>query len=145
MKKTILKCLPLLLFFAITACSKKDDNSSNISETAVSNTITASGNWRITYYYDTDHEETVNYNGYAFTFASNGTLTATKTGTTINGFWSTGTDDSKTKLNISFTTPPAFAELSDDWHVVERTDTKIRLEDVSGGGSGTDYLTFEKN
>lgn len=35
--------------------------------------------------------------------------------------------------------------LSDDWDVLERTDTKIRLIDVSGGNGGTDYLTFEKN
>ena len=38
-----------------------------------------------------------------------------------------------------------YMDLSDDWDIVERTDTKIRLQDVSGGNGGTDYLTFEKN
>jgi hypothetical protein len=38
-----------------------------------------------------------------------------------------------------------FDELNDDWHIIEETSTKIRLQDVSGGSGGTDLLTFEKN
>ena len=63
----------------------------------------------------------------------------------ITGTWSTGTDDSQVKLVLAFSTPAQFADISDDWHVTERTDTKITLQDVSGGNGGTDYLTFEKN
>jgi hypothetical protein len=110
----------------------------------VSNTVT-SGTWRITYYWDTDHEETSNYSGYSFTFATGGVLTAVKTGSTVTGTWSTGTDDSKTELVIAFASPASFVEISDDWEVIENTSTKIRLQDVSGGNGGTDLLTFEKN
>jgi hypothetical protein len=135
--------LALLMTFGI-ACSKDDDNSSSITPDNVSNTVT-SGTWRITYYWDTDHEETSNYSGYSFTFATGGVLTAVKTGSTVTGTWSTGTDDSKTELVIAFASPASFVEISDDWEVIENTSTKIRLQDVSGGNGGTDLLTFEKN
>ena len=133
-----------LLFSLLISCSRSDDSSSSISTTAVTNTV-VSGTWRITYYWDTDHEETSNYNNYSFTFASGGAITASKTGSTVTGSWNTMLDDSKTKLVLGFSTPASFVELSDDWHVIERTDSKIRLQDVSGGNGGTDYLTFEKN
>jgi hypothetical protein len=140
MKNIIL--LALLMTIGIS-CSKDDDNST-ITPDNVSNTVT-SGTWRITYYWDTDHEETSNFSGYSFTFATGGVLTAVKTGSTVTGTWSTGTDDSKTELIISFASPANFVEISDDWEVIENTSTKIRLQDVSGGNGGTDQLTFEKN
>jgi hypothetical protein len=71
-------------------------------------------------------------------------LTASKAGSTITGTWTTLLDDSKTKLILFFSAPASFDEFSDDWHVIERTDTRIKLQDVSGGNGGTDYLTFEK-
>jgi hypothetical protein len=48
-------------------------------------------------------------------------------------------------LFLSFTTPANFAEISDDWQVTERTAARIKLQDLSGGNGGTDYLIFEKN
>ncbi|MFC4262979.1 hypothetical protein ACFOWM_08830 [Ferruginibacter yonginensis] len=142
--KSILLTVISFCVISLSSC-KKDDNSTNITTSAVTATV-VTGNWRITYYYDTDHEETNNYSGYSFVFANNNTVTATKTGTTaINGTWNTALDDSKTKLVLSFSSPASFVEISDDWHVIERTDTKIRLQDVSGGNGGVDFLTFERN
>lgn len=137
----------LLISICLFSCKKDSDSSNNSTITTVNLAATAStGTWRITYYYDTDHEETANYAGYAFTFAGGNVLTATKLGsTTATGTWTTGTDDSKVKLIIAFATPANFNELSDDWHVTGRTDTKIEMKDVSGGNGGTDFLTFEKN
>jgi hypothetical protein len=134
-------------FIALSFAScKKDDNSTSTITTAQVNTTVASGTWRITYYWDTDHEETSNYSGVNFTFGSGNVLTAANTLLTLaTGTWATGVDDSKVKLVLVFTTPANFLEISDDWEVTERTDTKIKLRDVSGGGGGTDYLTFEKN
>lgn len=143
MKKTIL----LLSFFSVllSSCQNMDDNSSSaINTTTVSNTV-STGSWRVTYYWDTDHEETSSFSGYSFVFGSSNVLTATKNGTTVTGTWSTILDDSLTKLVLNFSDPADFVEISDDWHVVERTATKIRLQDVSGGNGGTDYLTFERN
>ena len=141
MKRPILY---LLIFSSLLFSCKKNDTSPTLTTTNITSTITT-GNWRITYYWDTDHEETNNFIGYNFVFNSNGTITATKSTSTINGTWSTLNDDSKIKLILSFASPADFLEISDDWHTIERTDTKIRLQDVSGGSGGTDFLTFEKN
>ena len=143
MKTTIL-IFAILSIFAFTSCKDNSSNTNVGTPTDVNNTV-QTGEWVITYFYDTDSEETSNYSGYTFAFSEDGTLTAVKSSTTVTGNWSTGTDDSTTKMIISFASPDMFEELSDDWHVIERTATKIRLEDISGGNGGTDYLTFEKN
>jgi hypothetical protein len=135
-----------LLLLAATACNQ--DDSTNSNQTKVVDTV-SSGTWRITYFYDTDKEETANFTGFNFTFGSS--LTATKSSTTYTGTWSVtdsnSSDDSMDDLhfNILFTAPPDFEDLSDDWDILEMTDTKIKLIDISGGNGGTDYLTFEKN
>ena len=106
-------------------------------------TTVQSGKWRITFYEDSGNNETNHFTGYSFQFNSNGTIVATNGGNSTNGTWSNGNDDSQTKLLLNFTSTP-FDELSDDWHVIQQNSSIIKLEDVSGGGSGTDYLTFEK-
>lgn len=143
MKNIFFSAIALFLV-AITGCNKDDDNLPSISPSNVSSTV-VSGTWRITYYFDTDHEATSNFTGFKFTFGANGTLSATNDILTRTGTWATGTDDSKTKLVLTFATPAEFENISEDWEVIERTDTKIRLQHVSGGNGGTDLLTFEKN
>ena len=142
MKRALNLTLMTCLFFS--ACKKDDNSSSTITTLTVTNTLSG-GNWRISYYWDTDHEETSKFAQYTFTFGSSSVLTAVKGATIITGTWSTILDDSKTKLVLNFSSPASFSEISDDWHVIERTDTRIKLQDVSGGNGGTDYLTFEKN
>ncbi len=141
MKKTILN-LFVLSSVLLFSC-KKDNDSSSTTTTQLAATV-STGSWRITYYWDSNHEETSNFSNYSFVFNSNGTVTASKAASTVTGNWSTRNDDSKVKLVLSFSAPADFLEISDDWHTIERTDTKIRLQDISGGNGGTDYLTFER-
>lgn len=155
MRKTLNLAMIFLLSFAMmsSTCSSDDDggDTSNAAEIIAIENTAESGNWTITYYYDTDTDETSDYDGYAFTFSPDGTLTATNGVNTYNGSWSV-TDDSSSSsssdddidFNIFFASPPDFEELSDDWDIVRYSTSKIELIDVSGGGSGTDYLTFEK-
>lgn len=106
-------------------------------------TVLTSGTWYISYFFD-DVDETSYFNGYNFTFNSNGTVVATRNTTTINGTWSTYIDSGDEKLNLNFT-DATFDELVDDWDVVEYTSNQVRLKDVSGGNGGTDYLYLTKN
>ena len=143
----------LSLTLLSTSCSSDDDNSP-IDNTAqiddISNTA-ESGNWIITYFYDTDSDETSDYNGYTFTFENSGTLIATNGTNTYTGLWSVtnsnSNDDSSNDIdfNIFFASPPDFEELSDDWEIITYNASKIELTDVSGGNGGIDFLTFEKN
>ena len=137
----------LLFVFAGSLCliagsCKKDDTStttaSNVSATA------SSGSWKVTYFMDDNVDETNGFASYVFTFNKNGTVAAVKAGNTENGTWSAGNDNSTVKFILDFNAPDPFEEISEDWHVVERTNTKIRLEHVSGGDGHLSYLTFEK-
>lgn len=146
----------LSLVLMSTTCSTDDDGITNNNTLQIQSivNIAQSGTWKITYFFDTDEEETSNYNDYDFIFASDGNLTASNLSSTITGNWSV-TDDSNSSndsnedddidFNISFSSPAIFQELTDDWDIVSVTETTIELIDISGGNGGTDYLTFEKN
>lgn len=136
--------LILAIFVSFSAC-KKDDNSSSSNNTTVLNSTIQQGSWRVTSYMDSGTDETNHYTAYAFTFLSGGAVSAVKSGSTVSGTWSSGNDDSQLKLILNFGTIDPFQELNDDWHVVQQTSTLIKLEDVSGGNGGIDYLTLEKN
>jgi hypothetical protein len=138
--KTNLHLLPILAMVIALLTSCADNNPSNpLTASTLKN-----GTWKITYYYDSDHEETSSFNGYNFTFGSNDVVTATNGTTNVTGNWTTGSDDSQVELVLNFGLTVPFDELNDDWHVIELKDHLVRLEDVSGG-SGTDYLNFTKN
>lgn len=150
-RKAIFAMLVGGLFFT-TACSSDDDSSSsNTTVDQVVDTVT-DGTWRITSYIDSGQDETSDFSGYNFTFGSTNVLTATNGTNTYDGVWTVTNDDSDDDnpsddidFDIFFSAPATFADLSDDWDILERTSTKVRLVDVSGGDGDTDYLTFEKN
>ncbi len=147
-----------------TSCSKEDTPNTNSQDTSSTSSvdqvkqIAQSGDWQVTYFWDTDSDETNDFNGYTFRFNTDGTLTATNGSTTMNGTWSVEDDDSNSSssgdsdstddddFNIFFPVPDTndFEDLNDDWDIVSISNTKIELTDVSGGNGGTDFLTFEK-
>ena len=138
----------LLVVLTISSCSNDDDNSVT-NQTNIENKV-QKGIWQITKFIDSGDDETENFDGYSFTFNSNNILVATNGTNTYNGAWSitddNSNDDSSDDLdfNISFTSPPDFEELSEDWDIISITTNKIELIHISGGNGGTDYLTFQK-
>jgi len=145
-----------LLCFAALACSDDDSSSvpDNTNATAVFNNM-KSGSWKITSFIEDGDDETAHFAGYNFSFNENGVLKAVNGATTLSGTWSvtdsnnSGDDDNSNSndvdFNIMFTSPDDFTDLTDDWDVLERTGTVLKLVDISGGNGGTDYLTFTKN
>jgi len=153
--KLILKGMLIVFIYTALAmsCDKDDDdNQQQESDLSQIENTAQNGNWRVTYFYDSDKVETDHFNGYVFSFNANGSLVAVNGSTTITGTWSVtdsnSSDDdggsSDTDFNIFFASPPDFEDLSDDWDIVSVTNSKIELTDVSGGNGGTDFLTFEK-
>lgn len=163
MKNLISKIIvTLVIAISIIACSKDEsntaaaDNGTSADQVAL---MVQSGTWRITYFWDTDKDETDHFAGYVFTFNADGTLIAVKGNVTVNGTWSViddsgnsssdddgnSTDDDD--FNILFSVPETsdFDDLNDDWDIISATANKIELTDVSGGNGGIDFLTFEKN
>jgi hypothetical protein len=145
----VLFCIMLNVFIS---CSSDSSNSSSTVDSAPVINIIKNGTWRITFYEDSGVNETANFSGYNFTFGSNSILTAANGVNTYTGTWSvtidnSGDDSSSSDLdfNIAFASPANFSELTEDWNILEKTNTKIKLVHVSGGNGGTDYITFEKN
>lgn len=145
----------MALLFVLTTSSmcSSDDNSNSSDDNTPADVvnIATNGTWRVTYYFDNDQVETNNFSGYNFTFGAGSVLTATNGTNTYLGTWSVtdsnSSDDSISDLdfNIAFTAPAQFEELTDDWEIIQKSATEIKLKDVSGGNGGIDYLTFTKN
>ena len=116
----------------------------SINDTALVQALT-NGDWFVTYFFD-DIDETTDFNDFTFNFASNGTGTATDTGGTTNGTWSTSIgDETDLELNLNFGASIPLYELSEDWDVLEVTNDIIRLKDISGNDGSTDFLTLERS
>lgn len=161
MKKGFYYSLLMMVSFALISlsCSSDDNDSSidNSQQIAQIESIAESGTWLITNFIDSGQDYTSDFTGYNFTFASDGTLTASNGTTTLNGTWSITNDSSSSsssnsssddiEFNIFFPVSDTndFEELNDDWDIVSTSATKIELIDISGGNGGTDRLTFEKN
>ena len=151
---------PVLLMSALwfASCDSSDDSDTTLAPADASElrATAQDGQWRITYFFDTDKEETSDFAGYVFTFGADGTVTATKDAIEVSGTWSVSDssssssddspdDSSDVDFNLFFAGSALFEDLNDDWDILEYTSTRIELIDVSGGNGGTDYLTFEKN
>lgn len=154
MKKTSIFPVLICIFLLNVAgmCSSDNDSSQSADPTPVIN-IVSQGTWYISSYIDSGVDETNHFTGYNFTFGTGSVLTATNGVNSYTGTWSVTADNSTDDddpsgdldFNVMFNTPVNFEDLSDDWDIVSKTNTEIQLIDVSGGGGGTDYLTFQKN
>lgn len=143
----------LFIATAFSSCTDEDDTvvNNSVDPTPVINVVN-NGTWRVTFYEDSSVDETSNFTGYNFSFGAGNVLTATNGTNTYSGTWSVTSDNSlddspsnDLDFNIAFAAPANFADLTDDWNIISYTATKIQLIHVSGGGGGTDYITFEKN
>ena len=134
----VVTCLFLLGLF--TSCSNPIDDNNN----GGNSNLTLSGQWVITQYIDKQKDETSDFDDFLFRFESNGGLIAQNFGNSYVGSWTTGVDDSKSKLIIAFSTPDKLLEISEDWEILSKTDLKLELYHKSGGDGHESFLTLEK-
>jgi hypothetical protein len=144
-----LKFLLIVTFFAAFVSCNNDDNTSD-SAGVIESTV-RSGTWKITRFEDSGNNKTSSFAGYDFVFGASGTLTASSANNIFTGSWSIADDDRKSDdsddlhFNINFDINNSFEDLSEDWHFVSYSASKIELIHISGGNGGTDYLTLERN
>lgn len=108
--------------------------------------------WTLTYFFDTDKEETSKFLGYTFSFEPDGMLMASNGMEAYAGNWlvhDSDPDDAPgdhddISFTLHFDDPDDFEELSEEWQVITLSNVKIELKHASGGNGGTDLLTFEK-
>jgi len=123
------------LIILAASCSKSLDN--NTSD------IAASGTWRVTLFTNSGTDETADFTGYTFTFSSNGTVAALKSGITQNGTWSVDNSSGKFIINLGpkDNSNKPLGELTDDWKIISSSNSEIKLKD----DSNNELLTFGKN
>lgn len=113
--------------------------------------VVTDGTLKITFYWDTDFNETINFNILNFSFEANNALTATDGINTYNGTWlitdTSGYIDNLAdlKFDITLTSPINFVETINEWEVIDKSQSYIKLKNVIGDKGGTDILTFSKN
>lgn len=119
-----------------------EDNSGTVGNPNLIS-ILADGTWHVSYYFD-NIDKTLNYNGYNFTFNSNGTVVAVKGTNNIVGAWSAFVNSGQDVFLLKFD-DSKLDELEDDWKITEYTTTNVRLKNESSSSGETDYLYFTKN
>lgn len=149
--------LILVVSLVLSACSNDDDGSpeNNTQQISEIENQMQSGTWRITNYNDSGEDETSDFNGYDFSFNSDGSLVAINGTITRTGNWSVTNESSSSSsssndninFNIFFPLMDSndFGDLTDDWGIISTSSTIIELIDVSSDNGSTDLLKFEKN
>jgi hypothetical protein len=122
---------------------KDCDNNSGTGGNPNFTSVLTDGTWRVSYFFN-NIDETSIYNGYNFTFNSNGTVAAVNGTITIVGTWSTFVNSGHDIFLLKFD-DNKLDELKEDWKITEYTTTNIRLKNESSSSGETDYLYFTKN
>jgi hypothetical protein len=134
--KAIIFCL--LAAFIFTSCDPQSNVSANTSQ------VVTSGSWKVTLFTDSGNNETADFNGYTFTFDTNGVLTATKNGVSKTGTWSVSSSSNKFNIDLGakVDSNKPLGELTDDWKIISSSDTEIKLQDDNSASN--EFLTFTK-
>ncbi|MBV7268820.1 hypothetical protein [Winogradskyella luteola] len=105
--------------------------------------ILTDGLWIVASYTEDADDQTSDYTGYELDFNMDGAVSASNGSNTNNGTWSVFS--SGNHMTLDFGTDMPFEEFNDDdWDVISVTSTEVVIQDVSGGGGGTDTLTLQK-
>ena len=133
MKKIILLLLVVVIFAA--SCKRSKLIVSPYYDIPVSSPPFISGNFVITKFANSisNEDSTAAFNGYVFSFGSDGKVTAIKDNQTISGTYKeTHTLDNKLELGFYFYNRP-FSYLNGNWWVTSISDTSIKLSGTSTG------------
>lgn len=139
MKTRIFSALLATIAVFAVSCEKSDSSSTDTGQ------IVTSGTWKVTLFTDSGNNETTDFNGYTFTFNDGGTLTAVKSGVSKTGTWSVSSSSNKFNIDLGpkIDTNKPLGELTDDWKILARSATEIRLTDDNA--TSNEFLTFTKN
>ncbi len=106
-----------ILICLLASCTRSTDS------TILNNAATV-GNWKVSLFQE-EKDESSNYAGWSFTFDSNGRATAIKSGITVTGTWAL----KEGRFKLDFGTDLLLKHISDDWVIIEKSNTSIKLKD----------------
>ncbi|WP_281324233.1 hypothetical protein [Flavobacterium sp. IMCC34518] len=121
--------------FAIDNCPNNSNTSLDFVQTITSNP------WKVSYFFQ-DSDKTLNYNAFTFTFNTNYTVVAIKSGISYNGTWSSKINNGVREFEMKFEST-LLKELDEGWKVFEFNNSQLRFRQ-SDDNTDNDYLYFEK-
>lgn len=130
----------LAVLLLLTSCTKSTSDPGPVTP------IVTQGNWVVSLFTEPGENKTGEFSGYQFIFQSDGKLIVTKNGATQKeGSWSENTSSHKLiiELGPKDNSNKPLGELTDDWVVSSRSETKISLRDDNS--SSNEVLEFSKN
>lgn len=140
MKKIILMAGILFSVLVMPSCS--DDSLEDVTVTEAE--ALADGSWKVVYYYDNSDGESNDFDGYTFEINTDGTISATKAGTTYTGTWmvKSSDDDPDYDKEIEFTISgnKQMDDLDGSWLIAVLNDTRMELKD----DTPSEEIHFEK-
>jgi hypothetical protein len=84
------------------------------------------------------HNETSEFSGYTFDFQVGGKFVAKFSGRTVEGTWNENSNSKK--LDIKISGEKKLDDISDDWLLLEKTDTSIKLRDENSSSNEEIHL-----
>ncbi len=131
--------LAVVTLIAISSCQKHTDEDShwNIEK------VMEEGQWKLTLYLHNGVDETANLAAFVFDYNA-GAIAANDNGLGVTGTYSAGPSDSNPTFNISFSDTTVLGDISGEWDVVEKSETKVRLQKSSLVQNTPDELVFKK-
>ncbi len=151
MKKLRIKFLALTLITSVAflSCKKEDhlspkvNSSTTTDNTAESRPIISQSEWKVALFQVNDRNETKQFSEFLFVFAGKGKLNATTGGRVVTGTWAIGGKDNPKNFIIMFPSFPLSRLSNNQWIILNRTATELKLEHISRRGA-KEYLIFQK-
>jgi hypothetical protein len=136
-------CATLICFVWIASCKKEDNSSpSNSSSNPSVASLITSGTWCVTYFHEDNSDHTADFNGYAFAFNGNGTMTAVNASGTTTGTWRVN-DSNANEFHMSVGNSDPLSKLDKGWIITSEASTEIKMKDDNS--SNNEELHFTKN
>ncbi len=129
MKHTISLVSTILVVILLYSSCSKSTSSSLVNNVTP---IVTNGTWQVSLFSERGVNETADFSGYSFTFQSDGKLMVQKGGASIKqGSWTEDNSSGKLIINLGVkdNTNKPLGQLSDDWILTAKSDTKISLTD----------------
>lgn len=132
----------LLIICLLAGCDLTDSNQATEVSTDLNvlptsdpspTTSTQRVNWEVALLVEDGLDLTRNFEGISISFSTGGLLEAEKNGQKITGSWKLERDFPSDELYLDFPQGTVLEELDEDWYVVERTETKLVMEDEYDG------------
>lgn len=139
--KIILPVILISIVVIAVSCSKSSGGGS--ADTIAS--VITQGSWTIHMYLNETKDETANYSGYVFTFNSNGSVSAVKSGVTTTGTWTEVVDSGKRKFILKWNgggIPVLLLQIEEDWVLKAKSSTLVEL--LNQTATNNDELHFIK-